>query len=83
MSGDYEVMELRARVLELEGKIDFLYKHLNVQYVKELSEADRKVAEVLKNGNLMEAIKVYRQLYNVDPANAKAAVEEIKSRLNL
>lgn len=38
MSGDYEVAELRARVLELEAKVEFLYTHLDVAYVKELSE---------------------------------------------
>lgn len=83
MSGDHEVMELRARVLELERRIEFLYKHLNIAYVKELSEADQKVAEVLKRGNMLEAIKIYREIYNVDLASAKQAVEEIKSRLKL
>jgi len=76
-------MELRARVLELEGRLEFLYKHLNVVYVKELSEADQKVADVLKKGNILEAIKVYREIHKVDPASAKQAVEEIKSRLKL
>lgn len=83
MSGDYEVMELRARVLELEGKIEFLYKHFNIEYVKEMSEADQKVADVLRKGNILEAIKVYREIYHVDPASAKQAVEEMKSRIKL
>ena len=78
MPGDYEVMELRARVLELEGKIEFLYRHLGVTYVKEISEADRKVAEVLKTGSVIEAIKVYREIHEVGLAEAKRAVEEIQ-----
>ena len=48
MSGEFEVSELRARILELEGKVNFLYKHLDVEYVKEMSESDQKVADVLK-----------------------------------
>jgi ribosomal protein L7/L12 len=83
MPGDYEVMELRAHVLELEGKIDFLFKHFDLQYVKVMSEADQKVADMLKKGNMIEAIKVYRELYNVDLGSAKRLVEEMKSRLNL
>jgi ribosomal protein L7/L12 len=78
MSGDYEVMELRARILELEGKIEFLYQHLGITYVRELSEGDRKVADVLKKGNIIEAIKVYREIYNVGLAEAKQAVERIQ-----
>jgi len=77
MSGDYEVMELRARVLELEGKMDFLYKHLGITYRKETSEADQKVADVLRNGNIIEAIKIYREIHNVGLAEAKQAVEEV------
>ncbi len=80
---DTDVMQLNARVLELERRIDFLYKHLGIQYVKELSEAEIKVAEILKQGNMIEAIKVYREIYNVDLASAKQAVEELKSKLNL
>jgi ribosomal protein L7/L12 len=83
MSGDYEVMELRARVLELEGKIEFLYKHLGVTYLKEITQADQKVADVLRNGSIIEAIKVYREIHNVGLAEAKQAVEEIKSRFGL
>jgi ribosomal protein L7/L12 len=83
MPGDYEVMELRARVLELEGKIKFLFKHFDITYVAEMSEADQKVADVLKKGNMIEAIKVYRELYNVDLSSAKRLVEEMKTRLNL
>jgi hypothetical protein len=81
MSGELEVSELRARILELEGKVNFLYKHLNVEYVKEMSESDQKVADALRKGNILEAIRLYREFNHVDLANAKLAVEEMKSRL--
>lgn len=80
MPGDYEVMELRARVWELEGKIDFLYKHFNIQYVKQINEADQKVFDELKKGNVIEAIKIYRGIYQVDLASAKKAVEEMMKK---
>jgi ribosomal protein L7/L12 len=83
MSMDYEVTQLNARVMELEGKVDFLMKHLGLHYETPVSEADLKVAEALKRGNMIEAIKVYREIYNVDLTSAKQAVDGIKSKLNL
>jgi hypothetical protein len=77
MADDHDVMQLRARVLELEGKIDFLYRHLQLEYVKEGSEIEKKVAEALKKGNMLEAINIYRNYSQVDLATAKQAVEEI------
>jgi ribosomal protein L7/L12 len=42
---------------------------------------DQEVIEALQTGKLIEAIKVYRQIHNVDLAEAKSAVENIKARL--
>ena len=42
-----------------------------------------EVIAALQKGNLIEAIKVYRQLYNVGLAEAKTAVENLKYRLNI
>ncbi len=81
MSGGHDVMELCARVQELEGKVEFLDKHFDLNYVKQLSEGDQKVAEVLKKGNTLEAVKLYRDLYLVGQASAKLAVKQIKSRV--
>ena len=77
MVDDHDVMHLRARVLEIEGKIDFLYRHLQLEYVKEGSEIEKKVAESIKKGNMLEAINIYRNYSKVDLATAKQAVEEI------
>ena len=58
-------------------------KHLGLHYETPVSEADLKVAEALQRGNMMRAIKVYREIYNVDLTSAKQAVEGIKVRMNL
>jgi len=78
MSEDLEVTALRARVLELEEKIEFLYKHLGITHGIDLSKGEQKVAEELKKGRLIEAIKVYRQIYNVGLSEAKQGVERIQ-----
>jgi hypothetical protein len=80
MSNELEVMQLRARVMELEGKIEFIYKHLNLEYKREANIEEQKILEALKKGGIMEAIKVYREIYHVDLASAKLAVEEMARR---
>ena len=83
MSGELEVAQLRAQVMELQKRLDFLYRHLNVEYVPELSEEDRVIADALKTGGVLEAIKVYRGIYKVDLDSAKQAVEAIKGKIGL
>jgi ribosomal protein L7/L12 len=53
-----------------------------VTFVDDVSSLDdQEVIEALQTGKLIEAIKVYRQIHNVDLAEAKSAVENIKARL--
>jgi ribosomal protein L7/L12 len=77
MVDESDVMLLRARVMELESKINFLYRHFNLEYVKVEDESDQKVLAAFKKGGLIEAIKVYRELYKVDLGSAKQAVENL------
>jgi ribosomal protein L7/L12 len=85
MYGDLNWGELNARVLELERKVEFLLKNGGsaAPYVPEVTDADRQVADVLRTGTVIEAIKVYRGIYDVDLASAKEAVEAMKSRMGL
>ncbi len=80
MSVEQQLMELSMRLARLEGEVQALYRHLNIPYGDEASEADERVMEPLRRGNLIEAIKVYREIYNVGLAEAKQAVEEMRSR---
>lgn len=83
MADDYEVSQLRARVIELEAQVRFLYQHFGLTYSPAPGGAAAdprmaKVMEQLRKNNLIEAIKEYRSITNVDLATAKAAVEKMK-----
>jgi len=83
MSPESEILALRARVAELESRVDYLYKHLGITYVQDRSMGDAKVIDMLKKGNKIEAIKIYREIYDVGLAEAKQAVDRIEARLGL
>lgn len=80
MSSEMELMELRARVARLEGQVEYLYRHLGLDVMQQPGLADERVAEALRRGNLIEAIKAYREIHNVGLAEAKRAVEDLRSR---
>lgn len=79
MSIEQEVMELRMRLARLEGEVEALYRRLNIPYGDEASQADERVLESLRRGNIIEAIKIYRDIHNVGLAEAKQAVENMKT----
>ena len=56
MTAESEILALRARVAELESRVDFLYNHLGIAHVKDTGMADARVVEMLKKGNKIEAI---------------------------
>jgi ribosomal protein L7/L12 len=79
-----QLAALKTRVFQLEAQVRFLYTHLGITYVPEISSIDPPdVIAALKQGNLIEAIKAYRLSTNVGLAEAKAAVEEIRARVGL
>ncbi|HET9588392.1 MAG TPA: ribosomal protein L7/L12 [Anaerolineales bacterium] len=83
MTTETEILALRARIAELESRVDFLYNHLGLAPVKGARGADARVVDVLRRGNKIEAIKIYRELYNCGLAEAKQAVDAIEKRLGL
>jgi hypothetical protein len=82
MSTEQEVNALRARIVELEERVEFLYKHLHLDAVAP-GQVHPQIIEALKRNNLIEAIKIHREIYNTGLAEAKNAVERIKANLNL
>ena len=81
MITETEVQQLRSRVNELEDRLKVLYRHLNLEYNSDPSSdpvLNPQVQEALRKGNLIEAIKVYRELTGVGLAEAKAAVEQAR-----
>lgn len=83
MTIETEILALRARVAELESRVDFLYNHFGLTQVKDQGMADARVVEMLRKGNKIEAIKIYRELYNCGLAEAKQAVDGMETRLGL
>ncbi len=76
-----ELVSLRRRVSELEAQVEFLYRHLGVTFVPDPSLIDdSKILEQLKKGNLIEAVKLYRQTYNTGLAESKKAVDALKAK---
>jgi ribosomal protein L7/L12 len=83
MSTEADLIALRARVAELEDRLEYLYKRLNIEYVANSSALDPRIVEYLKKGNKIEAIKIYREIHNVGLAEAKEAVEGIAASLGV
>jgi ribosomal protein L7/L12 len=84
MATELEIHNLRERVIHLEGQVAFLYNHLGLTFVPEASPLDDpRIIEQLQKGNMIEAVKIHRQLFNSDLLEAKQAVEELKGRLGI
>ncbi len=84
MVSEQDFGKLRDRVIQLEGQVAFLYKHLGVTFVPEPAPGDDpRIIEHLKKGDLLGAIKVHRELNGTDYNEGKKAVEEIKGRLGI
>ncbi len=84
MVTDAEFSQLRSKVFELEAQIQFLYKHFGLTYVPDTSyddSRDAQVIELIKEGNLIGAIKAHREAYGSDLVTAKNAVEALRSRI--
>ncbi len=56
-----EYAKLRVRVTELEMQVAFLMRHLGVTYTPPDGDFGAKLREMAKQGNLLEAIKLYRE----------------------
>ena len=69
---------LRSRVNELENRLKLLYRHLHLEYANPGSDPvmSPKIQEALRNGNKIEAIKIYRELTGVGLAEAKDAIDK-------
>ena len=77
-----EIVILRGRISKLEAQVQFLYKHLGVTFVPESVSIDEaEIVEYLKKGDVMGAIRMHRSIHNSGLAEAKTAVDEIRSRL--
>jgi hypothetical protein len=83
MSAETDLVTLRLRVAELEDRLQYLYKRLNIEYIANPSTIDPRLVDYLKKGNNIEAIKLYRESHDVGLAEVKNAVEEIEKSLGI
>jgi len=89
MVTDQDLAALRDRVIHLEGQLAYLYKHLGIAFTPASAPGDDpRVIEAIKGGNMLQAIKVYREVHSTSSLTigmdeAKVAIEEIKRRLGI
>jgi ribosomal protein L7/L12 len=69
---------LGRKIEKMERKLDLLLKHLNIEIPDEPVSPDMNNVKVLiDQGNIIEAIKIYRQHFGGSLAEAKTAVEAL------
>lgn len=83
MVTEAEIQLLRSRVSELEDRLNFLYRQLNIEYADPNSDPvlSPQVQDALRRGNKIEAIKIYRELTGVGLAEAKRVIDRLDTRL--
>ena len=82
MSSERQLLELMARVGALEHQLAHLYRHLGIEMPpppppgQDISE---KVQQLVRDGNLIAAIKQYRDETGTGLAEAKDRIEGLAS----
>ncbi len=66
-----EYAALRARVVELEMQVAFLLNQLKLTYVPPDGEFGQQLRDMVKQGKMLEAIKLYRQKTNASLEEAR------------
>ena len=79
-----DVSALRARADALERKVEFLLKHLGLDFdVDTQADVEVAVADALRAGDTIKAITIYRQMTNSGLKESKEAVEAIATTLGI
>ncbi|MCI0552899.1 MAG: ribosomal protein L7/L12 [Anaerolineae bacterium] len=77
MITEADIQLLRSRINELEDRLKFIYRRLNIEYADPNSDPvlSPKIQEALRRGNKIEAIKIYRELTGTGLAEAKDVID--------
>ena len=79
------IHNLSKCVIQLEGQVAFLYKHLGIEFVPE--SPGRLMIHASSNCSRREtsseAIKLHREIFSSGAQDAIAAITEIQGRLGL
>ena len=78
MVTEAELQLLRSRINELEDRLKFIYRRLNIEYADPTSDPalSPQIQDALRRGNKIEAIKIYRELTGVGLAEAKNVIDK-------
>ena len=78
MITETEIQQLRSRVNELEDRLRFLYRRLNIEYADPTRDPvlSPQIQTAIRSGNKIEAIKLYREMTGVGLAEAKQAIDQ-------
>lgn len=74
----FEFDSLKARMLDLEEHVKYLYEKMNMDYAEGDSKtSDLRIRELLLQKRRPEAIKMYATLHNVSQEEARQAIDAI------
>jgi ribosomal protein L7/L12 len=80
-----DLMDLRARVIALEAKVDYLYQHLAITFTPTQAFRDERLAKVYEavaKGDMIGAVRIHREQFNSSLVDAKNAVDALKAGLS-
>ena len=77
MVTESDILLLKSRINELEDRLKFIYRRLNIEYADPNSDPvlSPQIQDALRRGNKIEAIKIYRELTGVGLAEAKDVID--------
>ena len=77
MVTENDIIALKARIAELEDRLKFIYRHLNIEFIENNSDpvSSPQIQAALREGNKIAAIKIYREMTGVGLAEAKQAID--------
>jgi len=77
MVNETDIIALKARIEELEDRLKFIYRRLNIDYMDNNSDPvlSPQIQDALRKGNKIEAIKIYREMTGVGLAEAKQVID--------
>jgi ribosomal protein L7/L12 len=86
LSDAARMAQLVEAVERLERKVDFILKHLDLEFDESDAPEPTYMAEIydlVRRGHKIEAIKLYRNHTNLGLAEAKAAIDALEIKLKL
>jgi ribosomal protein L7/L12 len=80
---DQEMSNFATRLAQLETKVDFLLRQLGIDPAMITPPPADLISEALRAGNIVQAIKLYRELHGGGIREAKEAVEALRTEMGL